>query len=70
VSPSSPPTANATITDKLLGSIFGGHSAKRKFGGPEIYSVARIALTAGLPGNSVAKMRLVSVEVAGLVASL
>ncbi len=27
--------------------MFGGHSAKRKFGGPEIYAVARRALTAG-----------------------
>ena len=36
VSPSRPPTANATMTEREAGSIFGGHSARRKFGGPEI----------------------------------
>jgi hypothetical protein len=29
------------------GSMFGGHSARRKLGGPEMYAVARRALTAG-----------------------
>jgi hypothetical protein len=38
-----------TLRDE--GSMFGGHSASRKFGGPEMYSVARSALTAGEPGN-------------------
>jgi hypothetical protein len=70
VSPSSPPTANATITLKELGSIFGGHSASKKFGGPEMYSVASNALTAGEPGNRTAKMRDVREEVCGEVASL
>jgi hypothetical protein len=35
--------------------MFGGQRASRKLGGPEIYSVARIALTAGLPGKNIAK---------------
>jgi len=50
--------------------MFGGHSAKRKFGGPEMYSVARRALTAGLPGKRTAKIRDVRVEVWGEVANL
>jgi hypothetical protein len=29
------------------GSMLGGHSARRKLGGPEMYAVARRALTAG-----------------------
>jgi hypothetical protein len=32
---------------KEAGSIFGGQSARRKLGGPEMYAVARSALTAG-----------------------
>ena len=47
VSPNSPPTANATITLSDEGSMFGGHNASRKFGGPEMYAVARRALMAG-----------------------
>ena len=70
VSPNNPPTANATMTDKLEGSMFGGHSARRKFGGPEMYNVASRALTAGEPGKRTAKMRDVKVEVWGEVATL
>ena len=36
VSPSSPPTAKATIIVREAGSMFGGHSARRKLGGPEM----------------------------------
>ncbi len=32
---------------KEAGSILGGHSARRKLGGPEIYAVARKAFMAG-----------------------
>jgi len=44
------------MTESDEGSMFGGHSARRKFGGPEIYSVARSAFTAGVPGNRKAKI--------------
>ena len=47
MSPSSPPTANATMIVNDEGSMFGGHSARRKFGGPDMYAVARRALIAG-----------------------
>jgi len=70
VSPSNPPTANATMTERDEGSIFGGHSASRKFGGPEMYRVARRALTAGVPGKRTEKTREVRLEVWGEVASL
>jgi len=58
------------MTERDEGSMFGGHSARRKFGGPEIYSVARRAFTAGEPGNRTAKMREVNVDVCGVVATL
>jgi hypothetical protein len=35
--------------------MFGGQRARRKFGGPEMYKVAKMALTAGLPGKRTAK---------------
>lgn len=61
VSPSRPPTANATMTESEDGSMFVGHSASRKFGGPEMYSVASSALTAGFgEGKRTAKRRVVS----------
>ena len=42
------------------GSMFGGHNAKRKFGGPEMYAVANRAFTAGdEEGNSTSKSLLV-----------
>jgi hypothetical protein len=42
------------------GSMLGGHSASRKFGGPEIYAVARRAFMAGeLEGKRREKMRFV-----------
>jgi len=44
------------MTESEEGSMLGGHSARRKFGGPEMYSVARRALTAGLPGKSTANI--------------
>lgn len=50
--------------------MFGGQSARRKFGGPEMYSVARRALTAGVEGNRTAKMRDVRLDVCGEVATL
>jgi hypothetical protein len=36
--------------------MFGGHNAKRKFGGPEMYNVASSALIAGVPGKRIAKI--------------
>lgn len=42
--------------------MLGGHSASRKLGGPEMYKVARRALTAGLPGNRKAKILDVRLE--------
>lgn len=36
VSPNRPPTAKATMTDSDEGSMLGGHSARRKLGGPEM----------------------------------
>jgi hypothetical protein len=48
------------------GSMFGGHSARRKFGGPEIYAVARRALIAGEDeGNRYAKIWVVNEACAG-----
>ena len=47
VSPNRPPTANATMIVREAGSMFGGHKARRKLGGPEMYAVARRALIAG-----------------------
>ena len=71
MSPSNPPTANATMMVNEPGSILGGHSARRKLGGPEIYAVARRAFMAGeLDGNRTAKMRAVMEAVCGLVAAL
>ena len=41
--------------------MFGGHSANRKFGGPEMYAVARRALIAGDDaGNKYAKIWVVN----------
>ena len=45
------------------GSMFGGHSASKKLGGPEIYAVASREFTAGFPGNMTEKMRSVRLEV-------
>lgn len=42
------------------GSMSVGHSARRKLGGPEMYSVASRAFTAGDPGNRMAKRRVVT----------
>lgn len=42
--------------------MFVGQSASRKFGGPEMYSVARRAFTAGEPGKRIAKARVVRLE--------
>lgn len=39
--------------------MFGGHSASRKLGGPEMYSVASSALTAGVLGKRMVKRRAV-----------
>ena len=50
--------------------MLGGQSASRKFGGPEMYRVARRALTAGVEGKRIEKMREVKDEVWGEVASL
>jgi hypothetical protein len=50
--------------------MFGGQKARRKFGGPEIYKVARSALTAGEPGKRAEKIREVKVDVGGEVACL
>jgi hypothetical protein len=58
------------MTERDDGSMFGGHNARRKLGGPEIYSVARRAFTAGEPGKRTAKIRDVNVEVCGVVATL
>jgi hypothetical protein len=58
------------MTDKEDGSILGGHRARRKLGGPEMYSVAKRALTAGLPGNRYAKILDVRLDSSGLVATL
>jgi len=44
------------------GSMFVGQRARRKLGGPEMYRVARRALTAGLPGKRTAKSREMKVE--------
>jgi hypothetical protein len=71
VSPSKPPTAKATMMVSEAGSILGGHSARRKFGGPEMYAVASRALIAGeLDGKRREKMRAVIEVVCGLVAAL
>jgi hypothetical protein len=58
------------MTESDEGSMFGGHNARRKLGGPEMYRVARRAFTAGEPGNRTAKTREVREEVWGEVASL
>jgi hypothetical protein len=53
------------------GSMLGGHSASRKFGGPDIYAVARRAFMAGeLDGNRKENMRAVVDALCGLVATL
>lgn len=93
MSPSRPPTANATMTEREEGSMLGGHRARRKsdcgvndlgfsvretyratridiLGGPEIYNVARRALTAGLPGKRTVKILEVKLVVSGMVARL
>jgi hypothetical protein len=43
------------MTDSEDGSMLVGTRASRKLGGPEMYSVARSALTAGEPGKSTEK---------------
>lgn len=48
--------------DSDEGSMLVGHSASRKLGGPEMYSVARRAFTAGEPGKRIAKARVVKDE--------
>jgi hypothetical protein len=58
------------MTERDEGSMLGGHSAKRKFGGPEMYSVASRALTAGVPGKRKAKIWAVQLAVVGLEATL
>jgi hypothetical protein len=58
------------MTESDEGLMFGGHSARRKFGGPEMYNVAKRAFTAGEPGNRTAKIRDVRLEVCGEIASL
>jgi hypothetical protein len=67
-SPRRPPTANATRVFKDAGSIFGGTSARKKLGGPEMYAVASYCqqtkalaqctneLTAGVDGNRKSKI--------------
>jgi hypothetical protein len=50
--------------------MLGGQNARRKFGGPEMYRVARRALMAGDPGKRTEKTLEVSVDVGGDVASL
>lgn len=50
------------MTESDAGSILVGQRASRKFGGPEIYNVAKRALTAGEPGNRIAKRRVVMDE--------
>jgi len=45
------------MTDSEDGSMLVGHRASRKFGGPEMYRVARRALTAGLPGKRMPNRR-------------
>jgi hypothetical protein len=53
------------------GSILGGHSASRKFGGPDMYAVARRAFMAGeLDGKRKEKMRAVVDALCGLVVTL
>ena len=47
MSPSNPPTANATMMLRLDGSMSVGHSARRKLGGPEMYRVPMRAFSAG-----------------------
>lgn len=44
--------------------------AKDKLGGPEMYKVARSALTAGVPGKRTEKIWEAKLEVGGLEASL
>lgn len=58
------------MTEREEGSMFGGQSASRKLGGPEMYNVARRALTAGVEGKRMENMREVKDEVCGEVASL
>lgn len=51
--------------------MFGGHNAKRKFGGPEMYAVASRALIAGdEDGKRYAKSLVVRDVVAGVDATL
>lgn len=58
MSPSNPPTANATMILRLEGSTLVGTRARRKFGGPEMYAVAVKALRAGeVKGKRVLKAR-------------
>lgn len=69
MSPRSPPTAKATMMVREDGSMLGGHSARRKFGGPEMYAVARRALIAGeLDGKRKENIRAVMDAFCGLVA--
>jgi hypothetical protein len=50
------------MTDSEEGSMLVGTRASRKFGGPEMYSVASSAFTAGEPGNSTEKSLVVRDE--------
>ena len=64
MSPSKPPTAKATIIERDEGSTLGGQRARRKLGGPDMYSVARRAFTAGfVEGKRRAKRRVEKDEV-------
>lgn len=56
--------------DRRLGAIAIGSCARYVLGGPEIYTVARIALTAGLPGKRTEKILDVRLAVWGLFARL
>jgi hypothetical protein len=50
------------MTLKEEGSMFGGQSARRKLGGPEMYSVPSNALIAGVPGNRSVRRRETAVD--------
>lgn len=51
--------------------MLGGHNARRRFGGPEIYAVAKRAFMAGeLDGKRRSKMRAAREVFCGLVAAL
>ncbi|GMF32346.1 unnamed protein product [[Candida] boidinii] len=54
-SPNKPPMAKLTNKDKDETLILAGIKASMKFGGPEIYVVAKSELPAGPNGNNLAK---------------